>query len=316
MDIEGAARRIEGVVERTALVPFASGDERVELRLKLECLQSTGSFKARGAWNQVSQLSPEQRSKGVVTVSSGNHGKALSWAAARAGIRACVVMPADAYPNKIEACRSFGAEVVLAPSRDDADRICAERVAAGAVLIHPFDDLKTIEGPATLGLEIADDWPEVEAVVVPLGGGGLVSGIALALEGRLPRTSCIGVEPAGAAKMTRAIAAGRPVRLSEVTTKVQGLCPLQAGRITHEICSRRVTVLTLDDETILAGQRTLVRDGGWVVEPAGAAAAALVLARALPADLLRGRSALDRVRVAAVVSGGNPDPAQLAAVRA
>jgi threonine dehydratase len=116
--------------------------------------------------------------------------------------------------------------------------------------------------------------------------------------------------------MTRAIAAGRPVRLSEVTTTVQGLCPLQAGRITHEICSRHVTVLTLDDETILAGQRTLVRDGGWVVEPAGAAAAALVLARVLPADLFRGRSARDPVRVAAVVSGGNPDPAQLAAVRA
>ena len=144
IDIRDAARRIEGVVRRTPLEPFDSGDGRIELRLKMECLQETGSFKSRGAWNQVSRLTEEQRRAGVVASSSGNHGKALSWAAERAGTKATIVMPEDAYPNKIEACRKHGAEIVLGADRPDAERRCAEAIADGMVLIHPYAAWRTI----------------------------------------------------------------------------------------------------------------------------------------------------------------------------
>ncbi|TAH39520.1 MAG: threonine/serine dehydratase [Planctomycetota bacterium] len=310
--IAEAAERLRGVIRRTPLVPFPSGDPRVELRLKLECLQECNAFKARGAWNQMAQLTPEQRAAGVVTVSSGNHGKAVAWAAQRAGVRATICMPADAYPNKIQACRDFGAEVVLCGTRQESEREVAKRVAAGAVLVHPYDSARTIEGQGTVGLEIAEDWPEVELVIIPVGGGGLVSGCALAFRGQV---QVFGVEPEGAPDLTLALQTGRPVPLAEVRTVVQGLCPPSAGKLPLEICKcLGVRVFTLDDGAILAAQARLVREGGWEVEPAGAAAAALVFAGRLPAELFQARAR--PLKVAVVVSGGNPDPAQLAALRA
>lgn len=323
IDIPAAARRLEGVVERTPLRPFPGEvpDPRVELRLKLECEQLVRAFKARGAWNQVSQLDARQRAAGVVATSSGNHATALAWAAHRAGVKATVYMPQDAYPNKIAACRSHGAEVVLCPTRAACEQACAEAVARGATLVHPYDALRTIEGAGTVGLELLAQWPEVEVVVVPTGGGGLLSGVAMAVRGARGRAvpspvTIIGVEPAGAPKMTRALAKGEVVHLERIETKVQGLCPPHVGRLTLEAVRRHVDqVETLDDAPILAAQRRLVLEGGWTVEPAGAAAVALVLAGKLPARLLEGRSAANRLRVAAVVSGGNPDPAQLEAVR-
>jgi threonine dehydratase len=315
--IAEAAQRIKGVVKRTPLARFDSGDERVELRLKLECLQEVGAFKARGAWNQIAQLTPAERAAGVVTVSSGNHGKALAWASQRAGVRCCVVMPADAYPNKIQACRDFGAEVVLAPARADGDKLCNERVAAGMTLVHPYDAEKTIQGAGTVGLEIAEDWPEVEVVIVPVGGGGLLSGVALAMRQTLgSRVFIIGVEPEGAPSLSLGIEHGEPVTLESITTKVQGLCPPYSGAVNIAICAETVDrVLTLSDAEIFAAQKKLVIDGGWTVEPAGAAGAALVFALKLPAKLLEGRSPSKPLRVAAVVSGGNPDPAQIASLR-
>ena len=315
--ISDARARLDSVVKHTPLVPFECTDERVELRLKLECLQETGAFKARGAWNQISQLSATERAAGVVTTSSGNHGKALAWAAQRAGVRATIVMPADAYPNKIQACRDFGAEVVLAPTRADAERLCQARVDAGATLVHPYDAERTIQGAGTVGLEIAEDWPGVECVVVQVGGGGLLAGCALAIRQTLgPKVLIIGVEPEGAASMKLSLEQGRAVTLEKITTQVQGLCPPYSGRLNTEICGALVDhVVTLSDEEIFAAQRALVRRGGFVVEPAGAAATALVLAGKLPSLALHGRSRADRLRVAAVVSGGNPDPEQLASVR-
>src|SRR5882672_7437507 len=201
--IADAAARLAGVVKRTELAPFDGGDERVELRLKLENTQETGAFKARGVWNQIAQLSQPEREAGVVTLSSGNHGKALSWAAQRAGVRCCVVMPADAYPNKIQACRDFGAEVLLAPSRDACEVMCGERVEAGATLVHPYDAERTAQGAGTVALEILDQWPQVEVVIVPCGGGGLLSGCALAIRQTVGDRVCvIGVEPEGAPSMT------------------------------------------------------------------------------------------------------------------
>jgi len=320
IDFDGAQARLAGQVRRTPLQPFASGDARIELRLKLECLQEVGAFKARGAWNQIAQLDERQRARGVVTMSSGNHGKALAWAAQRAGVRATIVMPVDAYPNKIQACRDCGAEVVLAPSRAACERECDERVAAGAVMIHPYDAERTIEGAGTVGLEIAQQWPEVELVLVPVGGGGLVSGIALALQrARGNAVRVVGIEPEGAATLRLGVEAGEPVS-PPIESQVQGLCPPQSGRWNIAIARAAVhRLVAQSDAQILAAQARLVNEGGWTVEPAGAAGAALVLnaelERLLP-ELIAGRDAQNPLRVCAVVSGGNPDPAQLAAVRA
>ncbi|MBK7643021.1 MAG: pyridoxal-phosphate dependent enzyme [Planctomycetes bacterium] len=308
--IAEAAERVRGVVRRTRLEPIESGDERVELRAKLENRQETGAFKARGAWNQIAQLGEEQRRAGVVCASSGNHGKALAWAAARAGVRATIVMPANAYPNKVQACRDEGAQVVLMPTREEADLEVERRVREGSVLVHPYDAARTLEGAGTVGLEIAQDWPEVDAVVIPVGGGGLLAGSALALRRELgERVRIYGAEPEGAATLTRGLERGAPVVLGSITSKVQGLTPLYSGQINIDIARATLDgVFALPDETILAAQKRLVA-AGETVEPAGAAACAVVFARLLPL-------ASGSTRVAAVVSGGNADPAQLAALRA
>ncbi len=321
IDFHAAAELLRGVVRRTPLEPFPLPEHPdVELRLKLECVQETGSFKCRGAWNQVSRLTPAERERGVVATSSGNHGRALAWAAARAGVPATILMPADAYPNKVQACRDAGAEVVLLPTRQEAEEECARRAAAGAVWIHPYDAERTIQGAGTVGLEIFEDWPEVDVVVVPVGGGGLLAGSSLALQQASGgRVTVIAVEPAGAPTMTLALERGEPVVVEAITTAVQGLCPLSAGRLNTRICLETVAgTITLDDPAIHAAQKRLV-DAGWTVEPAGAAASAAVfgghLAAKLPARLAKSRSATDPLRVAAVVSGGNPDPAQLESLR-
>jgi threonine dehydratase len=314
--VSDAAARLKGVVKRTPLAPFDSADLRVELRLKLECLQETGAFKARGAWNQIAQLSDAERKAGVVTLSSGNHGKALAWAASRAGVRATIVMPHDAYPNKIQACREFGAEVVLAPSRNACDELCAERVRAGATLVHPYDAERTAQGAGTVGLEIAEDWPEVDVVVTPVGGGGLAAGVALAVRQALGnRPAIVGVEPEGSATLAAGVARGEPVHLTN-SSVVQGLCPPYSGALNIAVAKETgLELVALSDAQILAAQAELVRVGGWVVEPAGSAAFAVVRERALPARLYAGRTASNKLRVACIVSGGNPDPAQLAKVR-
>lgn len=317
LDVPGAAERIRGLVLETPLVSFRAPDPRVELRLKLECLQETGAFKARGASLQLALLEDDRRAAGVVATSSGNHGRALAWAAARAGVKATIVMPRDAYPNKIEACRAEGAEVVLAESRAACELLCAELVEAGATLVHPYDDERTIRGAGTVALEIARAWPELELLLVPVGGGGLLAGSCLALAGALDPVPAIrGVEPEGARTLGPALERRAQVPLDPMTSSVQGLCPPSIGARNLEIALRHgVDVITLDDETILAAQRELVRTGGWVVEPAGAAAPAAVLRGHLPESLLEGRSAANPLRVAAIVSGGNPDPAQLASIR-
>jgi len=317
IDVRSAAERLIGVVRRTPLAAFESPHPGVELRLKLECLQETGSFKVRGAWNQLSQLTDAQRQAGVVATSSGNHGQALAWAARRAGVRATIVMPEYSYPNKIQACRDHGAEVVLSRDREQAEVLCERRVAEGATLVHPYDSARTIAGAGTVGLEVCQDWPEVEVLIVPVGGGGMVTGSAIAVRALLgDGVKVIGVEPEGAPTMSRALAAGRPVVGEPITTEVQGLCPPGAGRLNCEVCLELLDhMLTLTDPEIFAAQARLVRQGGWSVEPAGAAAAALVFSGRLPGQLTAGRGAENPLRVCAVVSGGNPDPAQLARLR-
>jgi len=307
-----AAQRIHGVVKRTPLVPFQHAlSAGRDLRLKLECQQETGSFKARGAWNQISQLTESERQAGVVTTSSGNHGRALAWAAQRAGVPATICMPADAYPNKIEACRALGADVRLGATRPETDALCRALVAEGKTLVHPYDALRTIEGAGTVGLELAEDWPDVDVVVVPIGGGGLISGVALALRDRLGAgVQIVGVEPAGAPTMTRALAAGHPVDLPEITTAVQGLCPLNVGALNHQIVADNVDrIVLVEDNDVFRAQALLVNELRLVVEPAGAA----TLAAVLFGGALDGLD--EPYSVAVVISGGNPAPEQLVAVR-
>jgi threonine dehydratase len=219
------------------------------------------------------------------------------------------------YPNKLEACRAEGAEVVLSPTRDEAEERCAARVAAGSILVHPYNAARTIEGAGTVGLEIAADAPDVDVVLFPVGGGGLISGSALALRERLgAHVTILGVEPAGSPNLTAALAAGRPVRIDPIETQIQGLCPLDTGELNVELVARHVTgLVTLPDEAFYDAQRRLVR-AGLTVEPAGAAGLAGVLAGAIPEELLDRRGGGRPLRVVCVVSGGNPDPAQLASL--
>lgn len=316
--IADAAERLVGVVERTPLVPFDVGDAGVpaiDLRLKLENRQVVGAFKARGAWNQVAQLSPDERAAGVVCTSSGNHGKALAWAAKRAGVAATIVMPKNAYANKIAACRELGADVVLCETRAACETECARRVGLGATLVHPYDAERTLIGAGTVGLEIAEQRPDVELVLVPVGGGGLVSGVSLALRHALgARVKIFGVEPRGAPSLTRGLEAGAPVEI-DVASAVQGLTPPYSGQVNIDVCRATLDgVLLIDDAPVFAAQKRLV-NWGEVVEPAGSAAVAAVLSGLVPAELLRGRDARNPLRAVAVVSGGNPDPEQLARVK-
>lgn len=314
--IADAAARIRGFVRRTPLAPFSARNPRIELRLKLENRQETGAFKARGAWNQIAQLTPEERAAGVVCTSSGNHGKALAWAAQRAGVHATIVMPKNAYANKIAACREFGAEVVLAETRAGAEDMCAERVRAGATLVHPYDALRTVQGAGTVGLEIAEDWPAVELVLVPVGGGGLVSGVSLALRQTLgARVKIFGVEPRGAPSLSQGLAAGKPVTIQS-TSELQGLTPPYSGQTNIDICRTTLDgVLLIEDADAFAAQELLV-GSGETVEPAGSAALGALLAGRVPEALYAERTRANPLRTVCVISGGNPDPAQLAAVRA
>lgn len=308
-----AYARVRQRLGPTRLAGLPAPGAGFELLAKLENEQPIRAFKARGAWNQVSQLTPAARRAGVVTASSGNHAQALAWAAQEHGVPATVCMPANAYPSKIEAARGFGARVELCADRLAADRRCAELVAAGLFPVPPYDSLETLAGQGTLVYEILAEVPDVEALVVPVGGGGLLAGCCLAATAAAARRgqplAVFGVEPSGAASMVASLAAGRAVTLERIDSKIQGLTPPGAGCWPFEIVRRFAAgVAALPDADILAAQARLVREQGWVVEPAGAAAVAWVWGGGLAGRGFK--------RVCCVISGGNPDPAQLAALRA
>lgn len=267
--------------------------------LKCENLQKTGSFKPRGALNRLRRLDDAVRRRGVVTVSAGNHAQALAWAARTLGAPCTVVMPAAASPAKAAASRGYGADVVLHgtvfEAFDKAHELEAER---GLSFVHPFDDEHIVAGQASVGLEIVEQVPEVTVIVVPIGGGGLVSGIAAAVKQQRPSVKVYGVEPEGACAMRRSLDAGEPVRLDRVQTVADGLAPPMAGVLTYRVVRGYVDdVVTVRDEEILAAMRPIFARAKLVVEPSGAAAVAALLTGRVPV------SASDRV--VAVLSGGN-----------
>lgn len=309
-DVRTAAERIRGLVTRTPLVPCAWGEADRPLWVKAESLQPVGVFKLRGASNAVALLDAAQRARGVVTHSSGNHARALAWAARAAGVSVTVVMPTVAPAVKVAATRALGATVLLVAAEDRV--ATAERVVAqtGAVLVPPFDDAAVIAGQGTVGLEIAEDLPDVDVVLVPVSGGGLVSGVAVAVKALCPTAQVIAVEP----ELAGDLAAGFP-RGERVTWPVEetyrtvadGLRVSPVGELPWRHIQKYVDdVVTVSEDGILAAMRRLALDARLVAEPSGATAVAAYLE---VSDLPRGRTV-------AVLSGGNVDPRLLAEVLA
>jgi threonine dehydratase len=306
-----AARELVAArVHRTPLLSsrtagrFASAAARIQLAdgtvyLKAEHLQKTGSFKPRGMTARVEALSPDQRAAGIITLSAGNAGQAYAWAGRQAGVPVVVVMPAGAVRSKVEACLGYGAEVVLygAHVGETFARMEALRDERGLTFAHPFDDPDVIAGHGSIGLEILDDLPDVDVVVVGVGGGGLISGVAAALKELRPAVRVYGVEPVASNALSLGIAAGEPVRIQPASV-ADGLGAPFAGAWTIAMGARYLDgIVLLDDPTILAGLRFAAERMKQVLEPAGAAALAAILAGRIP---LR-----DGDRVCVVASGGN-----------
>jgi threonine dehydratase len=271
--------------------------------LKCESLQPAGSFKVRGASNFVAQLSREELSRGVITYSSGNHAQALALAARARGIRAVVVMPTTAPAVKVRGAQRLGAEVIFEGTTSSHRQSRAEAIAEaeGLTMVPPFDHPHIIAGQGTIGMEIAEDWPEVDAVLAPIGGGGLTSGIAVALKALMPQVEVVGVEAAGAPAMRRSLDAGEPVTLDEVDTIADGLKPMRVGDFTFRHAAKLLDdVVLVEDEAIREATAVLLRRRKLVVEYSGAAPLGAVLSGAFEA---RGRN------VAVVLSGGNMDSA-------
>src|ERR1700674_369074 len=301
-EVRAAGWRIEAYVWKTPTIAN-EGVAGPGVWLKAENLQRTGSFKVRGAVNAVLQLSPEQRRRGVITLSAGNHGLALSYAAQVVGTRCVVVVREDAPITKLEAIRGYGAEIVLTPLAQWQDRLEAERRARDLHLVHPFDDPAVAAGQGTVGLEILAAVPEVRTGVVPIARGGLISGIAVAVKQQRPTTRIIGVEPEQAPGVTESLAAGHPVLPSRLDTIADGLAAPYTRPFTLALIQRYVDeVRTISDAAIIEALKLIALRGKLVVEPAGGAAAAALLAD----------PAIERP-VVAILSGGHLDGQRLAA---
>ncbi|HYC51388.1 MAG TPA: threonine/serine dehydratase [Gemmatimonadaceae bacterium] len=302
-DIQQAHERIRGQIHRTPLLTSVRlGAKAGELTLyfKCECFQRTGSFKARGALNAMLQLTSAERTRGVVTVSAGNHAQAVAWAASRVGADCITVMPEGASPTKVAATEGYGGTVHIEPGERKRAFERAEAIAAeGRVMVHPFEDERVAAGQGTVALELLEQWPEVEAVVVPIGGGGLISGMATAIKAARPDVKVIGVEPVGAPTMRASLDAGAPQNIATKTV-ADGLAAPMVGAMTLRTVQEHVddVVLVTDDE-IVAAMKDILSYSKLVVEPAGAAAFAALAAD--KAGLAAGS------RVVAVISGGNVD---------
>lgn len=298
-----ARERVAGAVSRTPVLSSSTLDGRVGARvlLKAEHLQKTGAFKVRGALNHILGLDAEARDRGVTTISAGNHAQAVGWAATRVGVKARVVMPESAPRTKVRACRDYGAEVILHGDVFQAFQHALDLAGKeGLTFVHPFDDPRILAGQGTVGLEILDEVPGVDAVVVPLGGGGLCGGITAALATRGCRARVYGVEPRGAAAMQRSLEAGEAVRLDRVETVADALAPPMAGELPFAILERWVEdVVTVSDAELARAVLFLLSRTKQLVEPGGAAAVAALMSGAVPVE--------PGETVVAVLSGGNVD---------
>jgi threonine dehydratase len=306
-EVRSAAARIAPHVHRSPLLKTTSISEAagVEVRLKCENLQKAGSFKIRGAMNALMLLTPEEKARGVVAFSSGNHAQGVALAARMLKIKAAIVMPEGSVQSKVDATRGYGAEVitagVTAATRGDvAHRIAAER---GAVVIPPFDDERVIAGAGTVGLEIVEDWPEVRTIIVPLGGGGLLAGVALAATSINPQVEVYGVEPAAGNDGEQSFHAGRIISIDPPKTIADGARTTAIGERNFAIIRERVkNIVSVPDQDLLQTLKFVVYRTKLLMEPTGALGiAALLGGKIRPAG-----------PTAVVISGGNVDLSLLA----
>ncbi|OSP10179.1 threonine ammonia-lyase [Halorubrum ezzemoulense DSM 17463] len=310
-DIREARERVSGVARHTPLERSRSFSEMsgADLHLKLENFQRTGAFKIRGAMNRIQTLSEAEREAGVVTASAGNHAQGVALAASRAGVDATVVMPKFAPVSKVKATRGYGASVRLEGVDYDEAQAYAHRLEReeDRTYVHAFDDPVVMAGQGTLGLEIVDDCPDLDTVVVPIGGGGLISGIAVAIKEQLPDVRVVGVQAEGAASAAKSLEAGEVTEIDSVDTIADGIATRSVGEETLEVMAEYVDeVVTVDDREIALALTLLLERAKTLVEGAGAVALAAVLSEAFEYD--------DGETVVAALCGGNIDLNRLGTV--
>ena len=307
-DFHKAHRRVAPHVHRTPLLTSRSLNDITgfDIRLKAELFQKGGSYKVRGPTNLISLLTEEERARGVICSSAGNHSQGVALAAIHFGIKAVVCMAKNATPSKIEATKSYGAEVVLSGSIwDEANEKALELVQErGLTYVHPFDDPRLIAGQGTVGLEVIEDWPEAEIILVPIGGGGLISGISMAVKSMNPRARIIGIESSGAPAMKRSVESGRLITLDNISCIIDGLRVKTVGVNTHSIVSRFVDeIVALPDSQIFDALLWLMARAKLVAEGAAAAPVGALLEGLIQAK--------PGAKVVVVLSGGNLDIEQL-----
>ena len=310
-DSTAARERVAPHIARTPLLTSRTLSEEtgLDIRLKAEMFQRTGAYKIRGALNKLSTLSDEERARGVVCSSAGNHAQGVALAAQILGVRAVVCMAENATPSKVAATQGYGAEVVQHGTIwDEADEKARELVERdGLTYVHPFDDLDLIAGQGTLGLEVIEDWPEVEAIVVPIGGGGLISGIASAVKQVRPDVRIFGVESSDGPAMQRSVEAGELVTI-DCGTIIDGLRVKRVGANTFDLVQKFVDeVVSVPDDVIFENVLWVMGRMKLVVEGAAAAPVAALRAGVVPLE--------PGTRTAVVLSGGNIDLSQLAGLR-
>ncbi|MEG0778206.1 MAG: threonine ammonia-lyase [Oscillospiraceae bacterium] len=296
-----AAFTMKNVVRRTDLIYAPNIPCNGELYLKTENLQVTGSFKVRGAFYKINQLSAEEKARGVIACSAGNHAQGVARAAAMEGISAKICLPDSAPISKIEATKRYGAEVVLVNGvYDDAyDKARELEKAEGRTFIHPFDDADVIAGQGTVGLEILEQLPDMDAVIVPVGGGGLISGVAYVIKSLRPECKVYGVQVAGAPSMANSIAHGKIEGLDSVTTFADGIAVKRPGELTFELASKYVDeIVTVTDDEVATAVLALIEQQKLIAEGAGAVAVAAAMF---------GKIDLKGKKTACLVSGGNID---------
>ncbi|MBE6841482.1 MAG: threonine ammonia-lyase [Oscillospiraceae bacterium] len=292
---------LKNVIRRTDLIHAPKINTESEVYLKTENLQITGSFKVRGAYYKISQLSPEEKEKGVIACSAGNHAQGVALAATANGIKSLICLPDGAPISKVEATKSYGADVCLVKGvYDDAYNMALKlKEEMGYTFIHPFDDENVIAGQGTIGLELLDQLPDVDAVIVPIGGGGLISGVAFALKCLKPEIKVYGVQASGAPSMVASVESGKIECLDSVSTIADGIKVKEPGVNTFEMCQKYVDqIVTVTDDEISSAILTLIEQQKLIAEGAGAVAVAAAMFNKVP---IKGK------KTVCIVSGGNID---------
>lgn len=304
-EVYHAAQVLREVARHPRIIGVTDLNPEAQIFLKPENLQHTGSFKLRGAYYKISQLTDEEKAKGVIACSAGNHAQGVALGAAHNGIKAVICLPAGAPISKVEATKSYGAEVVMVPGvYDDAyERAISLRDEEGYTFVHPFDDPKVIAGQGTIGLEILEEMPDVEAVIVPIGGGGLIAGVAFALKMLRPDVKVYGVQAEGAPSMAHSISQGHKVHLDSVRTVADGIAVKEPGELTYSLVKEYVDeVVTVSEDEIAAAILALIEKQKLVAEGAGAVSVAAAMFNKVP---IKGK------KTVCIVSGGNIDVTSL-----